>query len=679
LDRIEAAQKTASAQLDRVELTLAELQVQTGRSEELEAAIKAHEARAAQLDKMLHDYEVGEALGEWIERAREVITESSIDKRLAEKTEERERAGARLRAGLIAPGIVLVVLVAATVLVPLALLLLTQNTSLAAAAGGGLLVADAAAAAVVARRGVAVWNKLEQATKELGKAQGEAATRRELARASQEKLHESETRLKEMGGLVPADPEIAQIWRIEIARNLENKTRDELNAERDAVREKLNYARAQRDDVIAQIQKLEAALDGDEPEQYRRKAEKANVALGRWRPLLAEQAGQLQVEPNVQSVREQKQGVESERKNWQQRVQQASRLRVQIQEGEARAQNLARELERSYEGARGLLDGSLPAWDASLDRSAYMDLGRALTKSFEEHGGEKVRSQLNAVEKELGACEREAKLREQALQNAVSQSLAILKELKLDELSDQPSQEDLDGLEARLGKLEFGDRAPLEARVRMLHQRAGSLSDTRRRLEGELGLQGETVELVPAREELEKERRQQEERKLGAEIVARARKRIVQKILPATMDYMRRILPQLTRDRYHDAELDPESYKIKVWDERAGQSGAWKEKNIFSGGTKDQFSLALRLAFALATLPQERGTSPGFIFLDEPLGSFDDERASALLYLLTEGEIAQAFDQIFLISHVRVDESRFTHQLRLENGAVVESTLEAGA
>jgi exonuclease SbcC len=144
------------------------------------------------------------------------------------------------------------------------------------------------------------------------------------------------------------------------------------------------------------------------------------------------------------------------------------------------------------------------------------------------------------------------------------------------------------------------------------------------------------------------------------------------------MDYMRRILPQLTRDRYHDAELDPETYRIRVWDERAGQSGAWKAKDIFSGGTKDQFSLALRLAFALATLPQERGTAPGFIFLDEPLGSFDEERAGALLYLLTEGEIGRAFDQIFLISHVPVPENKFTHKIRLEHGLVVQDTMRTG-
>ncbi|HID87313.1 MAG TPA: hypothetical protein EYP55_08025 [Anaerolineae bacterium] len=141
------------------------------------------------------------------------------------------------------------------------------------------------------------------------------------------------------------------------------------------------------------------------------------------------------------------------------------------------------------------------------------------------------------------------------------------------------------------------------------------------------------------------------------------------------MEHMRRLLPTLTMHRYYDAELDPETYQIRVWDERAGDRGGWKQKNIFSGGTKDQFSLALRLAFALATLPAERGAAPSFIFLDEPLGSFDDERAQALLHLLTEGQIAESFDQIFLISHVRVDPNLFNYHLTIEGGRVVESDL----
>jgi exonuclease SbcC len=81
----------------------------------------------------------------------------------------------------------------------------------------------------------------------------------------------------------------------------------------------------------------------------------------------------------------------------------------------------------------------------------------------------------------------------------------------------------------------------------------------------------------------------------------------------------------------------------------------------------------------LATLPEERGSAPSFIFLDEPLGSFDDERSRALLYLLTEGEIAQSFDQIFLISHVRVNPELFNYHITIDQGRIVDSDLPEAA
>jgi hypothetical protein len=67
-------------------------------------------------------------------------------------------------------------------------------------------------------------------------------------------------------------------------------------------------------------------------------------------------------------------------------------------------------------------------------------------------------------------------------------------------------------------------------------------------------------------------------------------------------------------------------YRIRVWDPLAGRFVA---KNLFSGGTRNQCSLALPLAFALATPPQELGVAPGFIFLDEPLSAFDAQCAQA--------------------------------------------------
>jgi exonuclease SbcC len=162
-------------------------------------------------------------------------------------------------------------------------------------------------------------------------------------------------------------------------------------------------------------------------------------------------------------------------------------------------------------------------------------------------------------------------------------------------------------------------------------------------------------------------------RERAIRILDLARSSIMRKVMPYTLAHMRRILPALTMDRYHDAELT-EDYKIRVWDERAG---AWKSKNIFSGGTRDQFSLALRLAFAIATLPQERGSAPSFIFLDEPLSSFDAERSAALLYLLTQGEVAEAFDQILVISHSNSPAADgFQYRVHLEAGRVSEPTSE---
>ena len=88
-------------------------------------------------------------------------------------------------------------------------------------------------------------------------------------------------------------------------------------------------------------------------------------------------------------------------------------------------------------------------------------------------------------------------------------------------------------------------------------------------------------------------------------------------------------------------------------------------------------SLAFRLAFTLATLPADLATAPGFLFLDEPLGSFDIERAAALIELLTSGPIAANFAQVFLITHVRgFDPRAFSHHLQLADGQIVETDLD---
>lgn len=165
-------------------------------------------------------------------------------------------------------------------------------------------------------------------------------------------------------------------------------------------------------------------------------------------------------------------------------------------------------------------------------------------------------------------------------------------------------------------------------------------------------------------------------------LLREAHDRIARRVLPITERNMQPLLQQLTGGRYRDVRLTPEEsngqlgemdYRIRVWDPAAGRFVA---KNIFSGGTRDQCSLALRLAFALATLPQELGVAPGFIFLDEPLSAFDAQRARALVDLLTTGTIAQQFNQVVLISHHHAfDREAFRYHVRMESGQIVESDL----
>ncbi|HEX2032853.1 MAG TPA: hypothetical protein VHS99_01590, partial [Chloroflexota bacterium] len=161
-------------------------------------------------------------------------------------------------------------------------------------------------------------------------------------------------------------------------------------------------------------------------------------------------------------------------------------------------------------------------------------------------------------------------------------------------------------------------------------------------------------------------------RRRSQEIITHTRQRMIGKVLPDTMRNMCLLLPRLTAGRYRYAELTPD-YRLQVWDER---KRGYVEKNLYSGGTQDQFSLALRLGFALAALPRELGTSPGFLFLDEPLSSFDHDRTAALIDLLTHGQIATFFQQVFLISHSQAfDPGRFSHHIVMEEGCVQSSTL----
>ena len=131
---------------------------------------------------------------------------------------------------------------------------------------------------------------------------------------------------------------------------------------------------------------------------------------------------------------------------------------------------------------------------------------------------------------------------------------------------------------------------------------------------------------------------------------------------------MMQFLPGLTDHRYNMARIDEKAYRIEVYDREAKR---WRSKGVFSGATQDQFSLALRLSFAISTIPGTRGAQPGFIFLDEPLSGFDAQRRSGFIQLLRE-ELSRHFPQIIVISHLEALQQDFQHRIVLEQGKVIE-------
>lgn len=198
----------------------------------------------------------------------------------------------------------------------------------------------------------------------------------------------------------------------------------------------------------------------------------------------------------------------------------------------------------------------------------------------------------------------------------------------------------------------------------------------------ELRHPGTPLSIEQCQQKVDKLTEEREICEVATKLLRETHDRIARRVLPITERNMQPLLQQLTNGRYRDVRLTPEDsngqpgemdYRVRVWDPTARRFVA---KNLFSGGTRDQCSLALRLAFALATLPQELGVAPGFIFLDEPLSAFDAQRARALVELLTTGTIAQQFNQVVLISHYHAfDRNAFQYHVRMEAGQVAESDL----
>jgi exonuclease SbcC len=141
-----------------------------------------------------------------------------------------------------------------------------------------------------------------------------------------------------------------------------------------------------------------------------------------------------------------------------------------------------------------------------------------------------------------------------------------------------------------------------------------------------------------------------------------------EQVRPRVVNVMERLLAAITDGKYRFPKLS-EDYSLKVYSSTAGE---YVEANLYSGGTEDQFLLALRLGFAIALLPHGRGTAPQFLLLDEPFGGSDIQRRDNIIRLLQD-ELSRTFQQIIVVSHQNAVLSASEHQYRMVNGRIIHS------
>lgn len=141
-----------------------------------------------------------------------------------------------------------------------------------------------------------------------------------------------------------------------------------------------------------------------------------------------------------------------------------------------------------------------------------------------------------------------------------------------------------------------------------------------------------------------------------------------EQVRPRVVHVMERILATITDGKYRFPKLS-EDYSLKVYSATAGE---YVQATLYSGGTEDQFLLALRLGFAIALLPQGRGATPQFLLLDEPFGGSDIQRRDNIIRLLND-ELSRTFQQIIVVSHQSAVLSTSEHQFRMTNGRIIRS------
>lgn len=335
-----------------------------------------------------------------------------------------------------------------------------------------------------------------------------------------------------------------------------------------------------------------------------------------------------------------------EESKLEERVENLKNLSLEVEKNKGEIIKIENEFKKFQEEAENL--------SKMLMKEPSQEYKEQLEKTIKDLKGEKVEDKFEYYRKVLDQKKGEKKARKENLEGLIREFSDNYPEKIWEELSEK--------------EIDYKIKEKLERREKEVSEELSRIKFIMERYEKNTGKKIEDLDPDKEEENINKMLKEKTKMSYAQKILEGSAKKILDTVSPRTLAYMQKILPILTMDRYHVVHLDAETFKLKVYDNITNK---YYDKEILSGGTQDQFSLALRLAFAMANLPQDKGTNPGFIFLDEPLGSFDEERAYALVELLTHGEIAERFDQIFVITHVLLREEFFDYCIHIEDGKII--------
>ena len=238
-----------------------------------------------------------------------------------------------------------------------------------------------------------------------------------------------------------------------------------------------------------------------------------------------------------------------------------------------------------------------------------------------------------SIQKELNNLEQE----KQGLQNQYLQEKTALKELTVQEFEYNTIEHQI-----------------LEEKEKNLNQEINQCMRRIGDIEGEIRtLQNDTKDLNEKQDKLNilnekiiKLNYNMDVTEIAKNEISNTAKMLREQVMERTRKYVHFILPKITNNKYRDVKIT-EDFKIKVY---SPEKNDFESITALSGGARDQVLFSLRLAFTNAILGG-RSRSKGFsLFLDEFLGSFDQNRRDETLKMLKD--LKEDFRQIFLISHI---------------------------